>query len=44
LFISALEKQNVDELKRTIYEKVKEIHIKRYPYNNFLFDILPEET
>jgi len=44
LFISALEKRNVDELKRTIYDKVKEIHIKRYPYNNFLFDILPEET
>ncbi|MBN2175819.1 MAG: GTPase HflX [Bacteroidales bacterium] len=39
LFISALEKKNIDELKQIIYNKVKEIHIKRYPYNNFLFGL-----
>ena len=37
LFISAREKTNIDELRHTLYEKVKEIHIERYPYNDFLF-------
>jgi len=37
LFISALRKQNIDELKRMLYEKVREIHITRYPYDNFLY-------
>ncbi len=37
LFISALQKSNIDELKDQLYQKVKEIHIKRYPYNNFLY-------
>lgn len=37
LFISAQKKENVDELKRTLYELVKALHIKRYPYNNFLY-------
>ena len=37
LFISAKNKENVDELKKTIYTIVKELHIKRYPYNNLLY-------
>jgi GTPase len=37
LFISAKEKTNMDELKATLYEEVKRIHIKRYPGDNFLF-------
>ena len=37
LFISAREKQNIDELKELLYQKVKEIHTERYPYNDFLF-------
>lgn len=37
IFISARNKTNVDELKEVIYQKVKEIHIERYPYNDFLF-------
>lgn len=37
IFISAKEKDNIDELKKMIYEKVKEIHITRFPYNDFLF-------
>jgi len=37
LFVSAREKQNIDELKELLYQKVKEIHIERYPYNDFLF-------
>lgn len=37
IFISAKNKTNIDELKEKIYNKVKEIHIARYPYNDFLF-------
>lgn len=37
LFISAVEKINIEELKQTIYEEVKKIHVQRYPYNNFLY-------
>jgi len=37
IFISALQKQNIEEFRNMLYEKVKEIHIKRYPYNNFLY-------
>ncbi len=37
LFISATQKENIDELRRLIYEQVRKIHIKRYPYNHFLY-------
>jgi GTPase len=37
VFISAINKENTDELKETIYENVKKIHIKRYPYDHFLY-------
>lgn len=37
LFISAQNKENVDEFKSLLYEKVKELHLKRYPYNNLLY-------
>lgn len=37
IFISATEKENIDELKNLIYEKAKEIHIQRFPYNDFLY-------
>ncbi len=37
VFISALQKQNVEKFRSMLYEKVKEIHIKRYPYNDFLY-------
>jgi len=37
IFISAKEKINIDSLKDLLYEKIKEIHIERYPYNDFLF-------
>jgi GTPase len=38
VFISARTKENIEELKRVLYEEVKRIHIKRYPYNDFLFE------
>lgn len=37
VFISAKEQINIDELKNKIYEKAKEVHITRFPYNDFLF-------
>jgi GTP-binding protein HflX (EC 3.1.5.-) len=38
IFISALEKENLEEFRKLVYEKVKEIHISRFPYNHFLYD------
>ena len=38
IFISAREKTNIDELKELLYKKVKQIHVERYPYNDFLFE------
>ena len=43
LFISATEKDNLEELRKTVYEEVKELHMKRFPYNNFLFQYYDEE-
>ncbi|MEM6719481.1 MAG: GTPase HflX [Bacteroidota bacterium] len=37
LFISAINKENLDEFKRKVYNVVREIHITRFPYNNFLY-------
>ena len=37
IFISALEKTNVDEFRRRLYDRVKNIHMQRYPYNHFLY-------
>ena len=37
VFISARNRTNIDELREIIYERVKAIHIRRYPYNDFLF-------
>tara|TARA_R110002072_G_scaffold85225_1_gene192969 strand:+ start:50920 stop:52128 length:1209 start_codon:yes stop_codon:yes gene_type:complete len=40
IFISALNKENFEEFRKLVYDKVREIHISRFPYNNFLY---PEE-
>jgi GTP-binding protein HflX len=37
IFISALDKINFDDLKELLYSRIKDLHIKRYPYNNFLY-------
>ncbi|MEA4982553.1 MAG: GTPase HflX [Paludibacter sp.] len=37
IFISAKDKLNIENLKELLYQKVKTIHIERYPYNDFLF-------
>jgi len=38
LFVSAKTKENIEELKKRLYEEVKKIHITRFPYNDFLYD------
>ena len=47
VFISAKKGINIDELKQKIYERAKQVHLTRFPYNDFLFqkydDIAPEE-
>ncbi len=37
IFISARNKENIDALRALLYDRIKAIHIKRYPYNDFLF-------
>lgn len=37
IFISAKEKVNIDELKQKLYDKAREIHSERFPYNDFLY-------
>ena len=37
LFISAINKENIEEFRERVYEKVREIHITRFPYNKFLY-------
>ena len=37
IFISAREKENIDALRQLLYDRVKAIHVERYPYNDFLF-------
>lgn len=44
VFISATNKENIEELKTLMYNTIKGIHIKIYPYNNFLYETFDEET
>ena len=39
LFISAKKKENIDELRDVLYKKVRELHVQKYPYNDFLYEI-----
>ena len=43
LFISALNKQNLEDFKKRIYSEVREIHVTRFPYNHFLYPDYTEE-
>ncbi|TXD83727.1 GTPase HflX [Subsaximicrobium wynnwilliamsii] len=43
LFISALNKDNLDSFKKRIYDEVREIHVTRFPYNNFLYPDYSDE-
>lgn len=44
VFISALNKENFEEFRKVVYEKVKEIHTTRFPYNSFLYTEYTEES
>lgn len=37
IFISALNKENLDEFRKKVYDEVRDIHVTRFPYNNFLY-------
>ena len=43
LFISAKEKINIDELRSSLYLRVRELHVQKYPYNDFLYNTEEEE-
>jgi len=43
IFISALNKENLDQFRKTLYEKVRDIHVTRFPYNSFLYPEFIEE-
>lgn len=44
IFISATNKENFEEFRELLYEKIKEIHVTRFPYNDFLFDYYDNEA
>ncbi len=43
LFISAREKTGIEQFRTTLYDRVKELHVQKYPYNDFLFQKYDEE-
>ena len=44
IFISARNKTNIEELRRLLYNKVRELHVQKYPYNDFLYQTYDEES
>ena len=44
VFISALNKDNLEEFKKMVFEEVKKIHITRFPYNDFLYQEYESES
>ena len=43
LFISALNRENLQDFKKRVYQEVRQIHVTRFPYNNFLYPEIIEE-
>ncbi len=44
IFISAAQKQNIDVLKTLLYNKVRALHVQKYPYNDFLYPVFDGES
>ena len=44
LFISAKQKENIEEFREVLYKKVRELHVQKYPYNDFLYNIEEQAT
>jgi GTP-binding protein HflX len=42
VFISAINKDNLDDFRKKVYDKVRSIHVQRFPYNEFLYPDLDE--
>jgi len=43
IFVSAREKTNIEQLRTLLYRKVRELHVQKYPYNDFLYNIEEDE-
>lgn len=43
LFISAINKENIEDFRKRVYKEVRDIHVTRFPYNNFLYPEVVEE-
>ncbi len=43
LFISAINKENMNDFRERVYKEVRDIHVTRFPYNNFLYPEIMEE-
>ena len=43
IFISAREKTNIEQLRELLYQKVRELHVQKYPYNDFLYQHYDQE-
>lgn len=43
LFISAIKKENIDDFRKRVYKEIRNIHVTRFPYNNFLYPEIVEE-
>ena len=39
LFISAKERKGIDTLRQVLYQRVRQLHVQKYPYNDFLYPI-----
>lgn len=44
IFVSAKQKENIEDFKKLLYNEVKKIHVQRFPYNDFLFNFYDEES
>lgn len=43
IFISAKQRTNIDEFRQMLYDKVRYLHVQKYPYNDFLYQKYEEE-
>jgi GTP-binding protein HflX len=44
LFISAINKENLEDFRARVYNEVRKIHIQRFPYNHFLYPDYEEKS
>jgi GTP-binding protein HflX len=43
IFISARQKDNIEALRSLLYNKVRMLHVQKYPYNDFLYEVVSDE-